>query len=361
MPQPATPASRPAAPTPANTPFPFWRCIGNVLLNDEPAEKCNGLINRTRDVAAQRRRLWRSSRAAIRSRAASNQFTAGGGYDRSRVGFVQSTELGYLNPDRSVTGVGAFGDGVTGGEVDGEPFDTRVDLDGLMQTWSVYATDTRVDRERVARHAVGPLQPHDGAQSRPHRSRRRAGLARRRPPLQPLQSRGRRDVQSRRRRSMSTRGYSEGSRAATSIELGCAEPGRAVQAAERDGRRSAARPGRHADGRSRRARLVSRHRTGAPVVFRADNRDDILFVLSEQTGFGYFRNFGETRRKGIELEREPPVRTLQRSAAATHSSTRPTKARRASTARATAPTTPQRREDAGSRARLKSCRATAFR
>ena len=41
---------------------------------------------------------------------------AGGGYDRSRVGFLQSTELGYLNPDRSVTGVNAFGDGETGGE-----------------------------------------------------------------------------------------------------------------------------------------------------------------------------------------------------------------------------------------------------
>ena len=38
-----------------NTPFPYWRCIGNVLLNDEPAEKCNGLINRTRTRAGQRR------------------------------------------------------------------------------------------------------------------------------------------------------------------------------------------------------------------------------------------------------------------------------------------------------------------
>ena len=35
--------------------------------------------------------------------------------------------------------------------------------------------------------------------------------------------------------------------------------------------------------------------------FRARNDDDILFVTSDQTGFGYFRNFGETRRQGIEL------------------------------------------------------------
>jgi outer membrane receptor protein involved in Fe transport len=35
--------------------------------------------------------------------------------------------------------------------------------------------------------------------------------------------------------------------------------------------------------------------------FLARNSDDILFVMAEQTGFGYFRNFGGTRRQGIEL------------------------------------------------------------
>ncbi|MEO8316030.1 MAG: TonB-dependent receptor, partial [Pseudomonadota bacterium] len=35
-------------------------------------------------------------------------------------------------------------------------------------------------------------------------------------------------------------------------------------------------------------------------VFRADNRDDILFVAGEMAGFGYFRNFGKTRRQGVE-------------------------------------------------------------
>ena len=29
-----------------NTPFPYLRCVANVLLNDEPAETCNGLVNR---------------------------------------------------------------------------------------------------------------------------------------------------------------------------------------------------------------------------------------------------------------------------------------------------------------------------
>jgi outer membrane receptor protein involved in Fe transport len=36
-------------------------------------------------------------------------------------------------------------------------------------------------------------------------------------------------------------------------------------------------------------------------VFQSVNRDDILFVTSGQSGFGYFRNFGETRRQGFDL------------------------------------------------------------
>jgi outer membrane receptor protein involved in Fe transport len=36
-------------------------------------------------------------------------------------------------------------------------------------------------------------------------------------------------------------------------------------------------------------------------VFRATNGDDILFVADNAAGFGYFRNFGTTRRQGVEL------------------------------------------------------------
>jgi outer membrane receptor protein involved in Fe transport len=49
------------------------------------------------------------------------------------------------------------------------------------------------------------------------------------------------------------------------------------------------------------ARGVSRGVHWSAAVFRSDNHDDILFVSSEQAGFGYFKNFGETRRKGVEL------------------------------------------------------------
>ena len=44
------------------------------------------------------------------------------------------------------------------------------------------------------------------------------------------------------------------------------------------------------------------HRTQWHIgFFSAQNRDDILFVASTDTGFGYFRNFGRTRRQGVEL------------------------------------------------------------
>ena len=35
--------------------------------------------------------------------------------------------------------------------------------------------------------------------------------------------------------------------------------------------------------------------------------DDILFVASTQTGFGYFKNFGSTRRQGVELGHRRPA------------------------------------------------------
>ena len=282
----------------SNTPFPSWRCIANVLLNDEPAEKCNGLNNRTRsdqhNGGASGQLTFHTERNRRR-----NQFTVGGAFDRSDVGFEQSTELGYLNPDRSVAGTGAFGDGETGGEVDGEPFDARVDLDGTIQTWSVYATDTlslgaawhltasaRYNRTSVDNHdrilPGGGSGSLDGQHSF-ERLNPAAGVTF--------------NV------SSSTNvyaGYSEGSRAPTSIELGCADP-------EQPCKLPNAMAGdppleqvvtRTVEGGARGRYKALRWNAG---LFHAANADDILFVMSDQTGFGYFRNFGKTRRQGIEL------------------------------------------------------------
>ena len=284
--------------TAANTPFPFWRCVGNVLLNDQPAEQCNGLINRgatsqhNGGVFAQLTRHDSFARGE-------HQFTAGGGYDRSNVGFVQSSELGYLNPDRGITGTGAFGDGDTGGEVDGEPFDTRVDLDGLVQTFSVYATDTvsiasawnitlagRYNRTTVRNRDLIDPGGGPGSLDGDHRfSRFNPAVGVTFSPSPAVNFYG---------------GYSEGSRAATSIELGCANPD---EPCKLPNAMAGDPPLDQVVTRTTEAGARGSYRgtSWSSGLFRAGNHDDILFVLSEQSGFGYFRNFGETRRTGIEL------------------------------------------------------------
>jgi outer membrane receptor protein involved in Fe transport len=95
-------------------------------------------------------------------------------------------------------------------------------------------------------------------------------------------------------------GYSEGSRAATSIELGCADP---EHPCKLPNAMAGDPPLDQVVTRTTefgvRGRAAGTSWQGG--FFHANNDDDILFVMSEQTGFGYFRNFGETRRQGLEF------------------------------------------------------------
>jgi len=281
----------------ANTPFPRWRCLGNVLLRDEPAEKCNGLLNRS---GIGQKNYGVAGQVGFAGR---HQFTVGGAWDGNRVDFQQSSELGYLNPDRSVTGTGAFGDGVTGGEEDGEPYDTRVDLRSRIHSASVFATDTFTvanvltvtlsarfnhttldNRDQIrpvagtgsltGRHTFARVNPGAGATYR-------------------LGNTG-----------LSLYGnVSEASRAPSSIELGCADPNSPCKLPNS----MAGDPpleqviSRSYEAGVRGGTSESAFRWSAGY-FQATNRDDILFVASEQTGYGYFRNFERTRRRGMELE-----------------------------------------------------------
>ena len=95
-------------------------------------------------------------------------------------------------------------------------------------------------------------------------------------------------------------GYSEGSRAPTSIELGCADP---EQPCKLPNALVGDPPLDQVVTRTVEAGVRgTRGRIGWNAgFFHADNADDILFVASDQTGFGYFKNFGRTRRQGIEL------------------------------------------------------------
>ena len=282
----------------ANTPFPSQRCLVNVIANDEPAETCNGLLNRTHTAqrnAGASGQLTRFDTVAGRR----NQLTAGGAFDRSRAAFTQTSQLGYLNPDRSITGVNAFGDGVTGGEVDGEPYDTRVDLDGLTKTWSLYASDTLSFGERAHLTVAGrfnrtTVDNRDGIRPGGEEgSLDGSHVFSRFNPAVGVTVNATRDVNL-------YAGYNEGSRAATSIELGCADP---EQPCKLPNAMAGDPPLSQVVTRTLETGL--RGRLGAVAwnasYFRAGNEDDILFVRSEQTGFGYFKNFGRTRREGLEI------------------------------------------------------------
>jgi outer membrane receptor protein involved in Fe transport len=96
-------------------------------------------------------------------------------------------------------------------------------------------------------------------------------------------------------------GVNQGSRTPSSIELGCADPAhpcklpnamagdpplkQVVTTTLEAGLRSAA----------------TQPLSWSVALFRSDNRDDLLFVADDAAGFGYFKNFGKTRRQGLEL------------------------------------------------------------
>jgi outer membrane receptor protein involved in Fe transport len=286
----------------SNTPFPFWRCIANALLNDQPALRCNGLLNRTH--TGQHNEGASGQLTMVGSpRAGRNQFTAGAAYDHSGVAFQQSTQLGYLNPDRSVSGVNAYGDGATGGTVDGEPYDTRVDLHGAIHTWSGYATDTLSIRDAwrltvSARYNRTDIRNDDriSPAAGPGSLTGNYVFARLNPaagltfsPTKNLNLYA---------------GYSEGSRAPTSIELGCADPN---EPCKLPNAMAGDPPLDQVIARTWEAGIRGGLAAASRVnwtlgAFGASNHHDILFVSSPQTGFGYFKNFGETERRGFEAQ-----------------------------------------------------------
>lgn len=293
-----------ADPTPATDPFPFWPCLAHSIRRDEPAEKCNGLINRTNarqtNYGVSGQVTWAGWLKGQR-----NQLTAGTAVDRSSLNFRQSSQLGYLAPDRGVVGVDSFADGMTGGTDDGEPYDTRVDLHGQVSTFSLFATDTLTVGNRWALTLAGrynrttienrdQINPSNGPNPAPGSLDGLHHFAR----LNPLVG-----ITFRPTTLVNLYlSYAEGNRAPTSVELGCADPAVPCKL-----------PNAMA-GDPPLAQVITRTfeagiRTSEESRlnwslggFWARNANDILFVASQQTGYGYFRNFGRTARQGLEAE-----------------------------------------------------------
>lgn len=298
----------------SNTPFPKWRCIANALLNDEPNEKCDGLVNHSLTV----QREWGlGGELVVRDPIAGieQSLTLGLSYVNSRADFEQSSQFGYLLPDRTVVGVdgpGAFADGTQNSE---SAFDARVDMHSSTASLGLYALESaqltkalRLDLggryDRTSIHNRDRITPGGGTgslDSDPVYDRFNPSAA--------LVWQPAKDAQL-------ALSWSQASRAPSAIELGCSDPAspcRLPNALAGDP------PLRQVIARTIEARAsVSRkHWSLGASLFRTDASDDILFVTDDPSGFGYFRNFGKTRRQGFEIEGTASLGTLSLSASYT--------------------------------------------
>lgn len=282
--------------------FPQLRCIASpYIAGGDPYEECNGLITST---ATRQENAGLSGQFTFlaQGQGYSNQAVLGGAYDASRITFRQSSQFGYLNADRSITPVNAFADG---SGTSANAFDQRVDLAGRVRTWSLFGSDTlslrdtwhltlsgRYNQTRLKN--TDRLFPYNNATTQgdqrgsldgEHRfSRFNPAIGISFTPMRAINAYA---------------GYSEGSRAPTSIELGCADPDFGCRLPNS----MAGDPAlNQVVSKTWEAGLRGRlpHRTNWNLgIFRGTNHDDILFVANTAST-GYFKNFGQTRHEGLE-------------------------------------------------------------
>ena len=277
-------------------PFPFWSCIAQGLQQNEPANTCTGLMTNT---YARQNNYGVSGQASWL--VSHNRITAGAAWDRSSMTFEQASQFAYLNSDGlTFTPINSYADGTT--SLDGVPVDTRVNLRGIVSTFSLYATDTvnvgkslaftfsgRFDRTPLENTDRLPPSTVPGARGSLNgqyvfeRFNPAAGL-----------------TYSLTRIAQLYFSYSEASRTPTAIELGCANP---AEPCNLPNAMVSDPPLKQVVTRTleagARGKLENNLRWSVGW-FRGENTNDLLFVASQQSGFGYFTNFGQTRRQGAE-------------------------------------------------------------
>jgi outer membrane receptor protein involved in Fe transport len=282
----------------SNTPFPGLACIANAQLSADPDETCDAATIYSREVQNEFGASGQlTSTATLWGRR--NQLTVGGVLDRGIVNYTQNTQYGYLTPDGAIVGVPAWQDGST--SVDGSPVNSAVNLHGVTPNGSIYATDTfspvknvtitvagRFNRSTIRNNDI--LNPAAGPGSLTgnytyNRFDPSAGFT-----YNPF------------RIFNLYANYSQANRAPTSIELGCADPNNPCSlpnALSSDPPLSQVVTTTWEAGL--RGKLPEQlHIDWDLGAFRAENRNDILFVASQETGSGYFQNFAKTLREGVQ-------------------------------------------------------------
>ncbi len=263
----------------------------DALANIAEESTGNGLINTTQSTQKNHgfsgQLTWLGDVAGKR-----NQLVVGAAYDASRIQFGQATQFGQINLDRSITAIDALDDG--------QLSDARVDLAGRIQTWSIFASDTLSIQDNLhltlsGRYNISTINNRDqlhadddaASLSGKHRfSRFNPAIGLTYSPTATLNG---------------YVGYSESSRTPTAIELGCANP---EQPCKLPNAMAGDPPLNQVITRTFDAGFrgsLTKELQWSAGVFRAENKNDILFVADDQSGFGYFKNFGKTRRQGFEL------------------------------------------------------------
>lgn len=282
--------------TAANTPFPFWSCVAQGLQYAEPISACDAVTVYSKtvqqDYGLSGQMTWHGSPRGHR-----NQFTAGVAFNRATDVFTQNTQFGYLNPNRSITSIPSFEDGST--NADGTPVDTRVNLRGVTPNGSFFATDTfsiskewsvtasaRYNRNTINNtDRINPIAGPGSLNGDYVFQRVNPSIGVTYNPTSILNAYA---------------NFAQGSRAPTSIELGCADPENPCSLpnalASDPPLKQVVTNTWEAGLRGKLERNVSWSVGG----FRSENTNDILFVSSVQTGSGYFKNFAKTRRQGVQ-------------------------------------------------------------
>ncbi len=284
--------------TAANTPFPKWRCIAQALVNGDADDRCNSVDVYSTDIqndyGFSGQATWIASPGIGR-----NQFTAGASMERGSVAYIQNTQYGYLNPNYTIAVVPAWQDGTA----TNNPVDSRVNLHGATPNWSLYFTDTltlaktlnltvsgRFNRLTVDNaDRINPIAGPGSLDGNYVFQRFNPAVGLTWSPIPTVNAYA---------------SYTQSSRAPTAIELGCADPANPCSlpnALASDPPLQQVVSGTWEAGLRGRPELSFVHNLRWNAgAFRAENRNDILFVSSVQLGTGYFQNFAKTRREGFD-------------------------------------------------------------
>ena len=275
-----------------NTAFPKWPCIAQAISMGNPDGTCDGDIvygkEVQNDVGLSGQFTWITQSALGR-----NQLVVGALFDEGIIDYTQNTAYGYINPNYSITNVGAW-------QQSG-----NVNLHGVTPNYSLYFSDTLTLPKKLNLTVSGRynqftvnntdnLLPHPGPGSLTgdytfQRFNPAVGLTW--SPIGSLNAYAR---------------YAQGSRAPTSIELGCADPANPCALPNAF---SADPPLQQVVTETWEAGLRGkpeisgvRNLSWNVGAFRDENHNDILFVSSPVLGTGYFQNFAKTLREGFDAD-----------------------------------------------------------